>query len=393
MVIDVKKLPRATTGSRRPAQICSRCIMDSSDPEITFDANGVCSHCHSYEEMASRLPQGEERARLLAQQLERIRADGRDREYDCMIGVSGGVDSTYTALKVKELGLRPLAVHFDSGWNSELAVANIEKVVKTLDIDLLTYVVDWEEMRDLQLSFLRAGVANADIPTDHGFVAVLYKTAAQHGIRHLISGHNVATEWILPKAWGYGSRDLRHISAIQRQYGRLRLKRYPRMGLLYDVLYIRLVKRIRKFEILNYLPEPYVKAHAMQVIRDRLGWRYYGGKHYESVFTRFFQAYYLPKRFGFDKRRAHLSSLIVSGQMTRDEALAEMAEDTYPPELLEQDKLYVIKKLGITEAEFDEIMVAPVRTHRDFPSNERLIQTLFAIRGTLRRARTRLAGA
>jgi N-acetyl sugar amidotransferase len=373
-------------------RVCTRCVMDTTDPEITFDAHGVCSHCHSYDEAVASVPQGEAKARILADTVERIKREGRDKEYDCLIGVSGGVDSTYTALKVKELGLRPLAVHFDSGWNSELAVANIEKVVKALDIDLITHVVDWDEMRDLQLAFLRAGVANADIPTDHGFVAVLYQLAAQHGIRYLISGHNMTTEWILPKAWGYGSRDLRHIRAIQRRFGTRRLKRYPQLGLLYDVVYVRLIKRIRKFELLNYLPQPYVKAEAMRVIQERLGWRYYGGKHYESVFTRFFQAYYLPVRFGFDKRKAHLSSLIVSGQLSREEALEELRGDTYPPELLEQDRLYVIKKLGISEQEFDAIMRAPTHTHRDFPSNEALIRSMFAVRSALRGVRSFVRG-
>jgi N-acetyl sugar amidotransferase len=375
-------------------QVCTRCVMDTSDPEIVFDAAGVCNHCHRYEAFKAALPSGDEAAAVLSRTVDEIKRLGRGRDYDCMIGVSGGVDSTYTAIKVKELGLRPLAVHFDSGWNSELAVANIEKVVKALDIDLFTYVVDWEEMRDLQLAFLRAGVANADIPTDHGFVAVLYQLAAKHSLRYIISGHNLATESILPRAWGYGSRDLRHIRAIQRQHGNRRvLKRYPQMGLLYDVVYCRMIKRIRKFEILNYLPTPYVKADAMREIETRLGWRYYGGKHYESVFTRFFQAYYLPRRFGFDKRKAHFSSLIVSGQMTRAEALEELTGTTYPPELLEQDRQYVLKKLGISEAEFESIVREPARSHRDYPSNERLISSLFAVRRVLRGMRGRLAAS
>lgn len=373
-------------------QMCTRCIMDTTDPEISFDGDGVCSHCHSFDEVQATYPHGEDAERILHETVARIKQEGKGKDYDCILGVSGGVDSTYVALKVKELGLRPLAVHFDSGWNSEIAVHNIEKVVKQLDIDLYTFVVDWEEMRDLQLAFLRAGVANCDIPTDHGFTAVLYHMAAKRNIRYIISGHNIATEWILPKAWGYGARDLRHLREVQRRFGRRkRLKRYPTIGLFYDVVYCRLIKRMKRFEILNYFREPYNKAQAMREIEERLGWQYYGGKHYESIFTRFFQAYYLPRRFGFDKRRAHLSSLVVSGQMTRAEALTEMTAETYPPELLEQDKVFVLKKLGITEQEFEEIMSTPVRTHRDFPSNERLIRSLFGARRVLRQIRTAVA--
>jgi N-acetyl sugar amidotransferase len=356
--------------------------MDTSDPEIRFDANGVCNHCHGYEREYAKLGPAEDRLSRLDRMAANIREEGKGKEYDCLMGLSGGVDSTYVAWWAKKLGLRPLAAHFDSGWDSEVAVHNIENIVKKLDFDLYTHVVDWDEMRDLQLAFFRASVPNCDIPQDHAYVAALHKLAVKKGIRYILSGHNVATESVLPIAWGHNSRDLRHIKSVQERFGTMKLKKYPRMGLLYDVIYCRLIRRITKVDVLDYLP--YVKAEAMKVIERDLGWKYYGGKHYESIFTRFFQAYYLPAKFGYDKRRAHLSSLILSGQMTRAQALQTMTEDLYPPDRLKEDKRYIAQKLGITEEEFGHIMNLPARTHRDFPSNETLIKMLFKIRDRFR---------
>lgn len=341
--------------------------MDTSDPDISFDRNGVCSHCARAAWVQARLAAEGPSEEVLARRVAQIRADGAKQEYDCLIGVSGGVDSTYTAWLVKSLGLRPLAVHFDGGWNSELAVSNIEQLLKRLDIDLQTYVVDWEEMRDLQVAFFRASVANADIPQDHAFLAVLWRTAAQRGIRWIISGHNFATESILPSAWGYNARDLRHLRAIHRRFGSGRLRSYPMLSAFYDVAYCRAIQGIRTFPILDYVR--YIKRDAMAFIERELGWRNYGGKHHESIFTRFFQAYYLPRKFGFDKRRAHLSSLIVSGQATREEALRELEQEAYAPDKLREDLSFVLKKLRLTRAEWDAVMAAPVRTYRDFPSN------------------------
>lgn len=348
-------------------RMCVRCVMDTSDPEITFDQQGVCSHCARAAWLQERLAAEGPPDQILAQRVAQIRSTGAKQEYDCLIGVSGGVDSTYTAWLVKSLGLRPLAVHFDGGWNSEAAVSNIEHLLKRLEIDLQTYVVDWEEMRDLQVAFFKASVANADIPQDHAFLAVLWRTAAQRGIRWIISGHNFATESILPRAWGYNARDLRHLRAIHRRFGSRRLRSYPTLSAVYDVAYCRVMLGIRTFPILDYVP--YVKRDAMAFIERELGWRHYGGKHHESIFTRFFQAYYLPRKFGFDKRRAHLSSLIVSGQATRAEALQELEQEAVEPDRLREDLAFVLKKLRLTEAEWEAIMRAPVRTHRDFPSN------------------------
>lgn len=352
-------------------KICTRCVMDTTDPEITFDANGVCSHCTKYDAEARAIVERADAGRAepeLRAVVNRIKAVCKGREYDCVIGLSGGVDSTYVAYEVKKRGLRPLAVHFDSGWNSELAVSNIENIVKKLDIDLYTFVVDWEEMRDLQLSFFKASVANCDTPTDHAFLAVLYRTAAEHNIPYIITGTNFATESILPRAWGYSPADLTHLRAIQKQFGSVSLRNYPTLGFWKRYLYYPLIKRIKVFRILNYLP--YNKAEVKDLITRELDWRDYGGKHYESLFTRFFQAYYLPVKFGYDKRLAHLSSLIVSGQMTREAALKELELPTHPPEKLSEEKEFVAKKIGISLEEFERILAQPVKPYKEYPTEE-----------------------
>ena len=364
--------------------------MDTSDPDIRFDNKGVCNHCLEYDRVSAMYPKGDAGRRALEEMARTIRDRGRGKEYDCLIGLSGGVDSSYLACVVKDLGLRPLAVHFDSGWDSEVAVRNVERVVTSLELELHTFVVDWDEMRDLQVAFLRSGVANCDIPTDHGFTAVLWHVAAEENIPFVISGANFWTESHLPASWGYSSRDLRHLRSVHSRFGTHPLQKFPQLSLWYDVGYCRAIKGIRKVDPLNYLP--YVKADAMREIEGRLGWQYYGGKHFESVFTRFFQAYYLPKRFGFDKRRAHLSSLICSGQIARDAALEEVSKPAHPEALLRQDHAYVAKKLGITPAELTRIMAEPPRSHRSFATNELAFKAInWARRGMLRATR-RLRG-
>lgn len=372
----------------REYKICTHCVMDTSDPGISFDASGVCNHCRSYEVEAKpivdRADSGQA-APELARVVAKIKAAGKGNEYDCLIGLSGGVDSSYVAAKVKELGLRPLAVHFDSGWNSELAVNNIENIVKRLDIDLYTYVCDWDEMRDLQLAFFKAGVANCDTPTDHAFLAVLYRVAAQHRIRHIVTGTNFATEAILPRAWGYSPADLTHLRAIQRRFGTRKLKTYPTLGFFGRYFYYPVVHGLRTVRILNLMP--YNKAQVKETIKQDLGWRDYGGKHYESIFTRFFQAYYLPHKFGYDKRRAHLSSLIVSGQMTREEALLELQQPTYPADKLATDKEFVAKKIGLSVAEFDRIVEQPPHDYSEYPTEEWLYKLKGAVWGAIKKLR------
>jgi N-acetyl sugar amidotransferase len=341
------------------------------DRRLTLNDSGLCNHCQRYDaELSRRALRGEAAEQALASMLARIKAAGRAREYDCIVGVSGGVDSTYVVYLVKKFGLRPLAVHFDNGWNSELAVSNIEKVLKRLDVDLYTYVVDWEEFRDLQLSFLRASTPDGEIPTDHGIFALLWREAAKRGIKFIISGMNFRTESISVPDWSYGHSDWRYIRAVHKRFGSLPLRTYPRFSFL-DLAWINLVKGVRTVSILNYVD--YNKEHAMRVLEAELGWVYYGGKHYESVYTRFWQGYVLPRKYGVDKRYGHLSDLINSGQMTRATALLEVEKEPYPAALCAQDRKYVIKKLGMTESEFDALMSLPTRTFRDFPNSFKFV--------------------
>ena len=358
---------------RYPAyQICVRCVMDTTHVETTFDENGVCNFCHAYEVTQRAMPSRDEAHRQLEQIIDRVKAAGRDREYDCILGVSGGVDSSYLACKLKELGLRTLAVQFDNGWNSELAVRNIELLCKKLDMDLYTYVVNWEEFRDLQVAFLRASVANVEAPSDHAIFATLFRVADEHGIRYIMNGNNVATEQIsVPVSYGYDYRDLKQIHGIHARFGHIRLKTYPEMSLVKSLYYQRL-RNIRSISLLNYMP--YSRREAVELLEREIGWRDYGGKHHESIITRFHQSYILIEKFKVDKRRAHLSNMIYSGEMTRTEALHELQKPPCAPTVLEEDREYVAKKLGLTDKEFDQLIAAPPKSYRDYPNEEWLFK-------------------
>ncbi|MFZ2491239.1 MAG: N-acetyl sugar amidotransferase [Thermoanaerobaculia bacterium] len=348
----------------RDYQICTRCIMDTSDADIVFDERGVCHHCEAYDRRASaELFDKDVRDAKLAALVAEIKLAGKGHDYDCLIGVSGGVDSTMVAVKVKELGLRPLALHVDNGWNSELAVKNIEVTLKKLGIDLYTIVLDWEEFRDLQLAFLRSGVANIEIPTDHALSSLLFRTAAEKGIKYIITGANVVSEATMPTSWMHDSRDMKLIKAIHRKFAARPLKTYPACSLARYAWYI-VLRGIKYVPILNYME--FHKNDAKAFIQRELGWRDYGGKHFESVFTRFFQGYILPEKFNMDKRRPHLSSLICSGQMSRDEALEEMKNPPYPPDLFREDYDLFVKKMRLTPDEFDDIMKTPPRRYSDY---------------------------
>lgn len=354
----------------RAYQVCSRCVMDTTDPDITFDEQGVCSHCAYFENSIKPAWAGPEKgAPLLEEMIARVKAYGRGKPYDCIIGLSGGVDSSYCAVKAAEWGLRPLVVHVDAGWNSELAVMNIEQICKRLGFDLVTHVVDWEEMQDMQLAFLRSNLANQDVPQDHAFFAALYGYAEQAGIKYVINGSNFATESILPSSWGYDAMDATHIKAIHKRFGRRKRGNFPIVS-FFD-LFIK-YPRILRMEVLrplNYIA--YSKEKAITVLERDFGWRYYGGKHFESRWTRFFQAYYLPHKFGYDKRKAHLSSLVLGGEMTRDQALEELRKPLYESKMLTEDKAYVAKKLGITLAEFEELLAQPPRHYSEFANHQR----------------------
>jgi N-acetyl sugar amidotransferase len=338
--------------------------MDTTDPDIRFDEKGICNHCRQYDELVKRFVfEGEEGKEKLRHIVDEIKVHGQGKEYDCIIGMSGGVDSSFVAYKVKKLGLRPLAVHLDNGWDSELAVKNIELLLKKLRIDLYTHVIDWKEFKDLQLSFLYASTPDSEIPTDHAIIAILYEIAKEKKVKHILYGCNLRTESHLPRAWSQGHLDWKYIDSIHKKYGHLPLTTFPHMD--YFTLHRYLVT-YTTINILNFLD--YSKKDAMKILENELGWKYYGAKHYESIYTRFYQGYILPRKFGFDKRRMHLSSLICSGEITRSEAIEELKNEPYPTELQNQDKEYVIKKFGITEAEFVRIMNLPKRKFEEFPS-------------------------
>lgn len=344
--------------------------MDTSDPLITFDGNGNCNHCNTALSMAPKVyfpdEEGEKRLQIIA---EKIKKEEKGKDFDCVIGLSGGVDSSYLAYLTVRLGMRPLVVHIDCGWNSELAVKNIENVVKALKLELHTLVVNWEEMKDLQRAFFKASLPDQDIPQDHAIFAGLYNFASRNNVRYAFNGVNFSTEAILPSNWGYQAMDLRHLRAVHRQFGEKKLKDYPTISFFNRFIYYGLIRGMKIISPLNYIN--YSKKEAISTLGDELGWQYYGGKHHESRFTKFFQSFYLPVKFNIDKRRAHLSSLIITGQVTREEALAEVKQNVYSSEAEINDDLgYVAKKLDWTPDEFRNIISQSPRNHLDFPNSD-----------------------
>lgn len=364
-------------------QICSVSVMDTiADPTISFDDRGRSTYYHQYHERAKlRLFNSPENSHKLHEIVDKIKKAGKGKEYDCIIGISGGVDSTYVAYKVKELGLRPLAIHFDNGWNSELAVKNIENTLNKLGIELFTYVIDWEEFRSLQLAFLRSSTPDGEIPTDHAIFALFFKIANEKGIKYIINGNNFETESVMPLTWSYGHIDWHYIRNVNKLFGTKKLRTYPTITPL-KYFYYTFIKGIRIVSLLNYMP--YDKAEAMNVLQNKLDWKYYGGKHYESIYTRFYQGFILPHKFKIDKRKAHLSSLVFADQLTREQALEELKKPIYPEALLGEDKAFVIKKFGLTLEEFDQIMKLPNKTFMDYPNQFRMLTRMRKVLNTLR---------
>ncbi len=358
--------------------------MDTSDPDIHFNEDGVCNHCIEFDTVTRKhwFP-GDEGRQRWAGIAGQIKAEGKGREYDSILGLSGGVDSSYLAIKLHEWGLRPLVVHVDAGWNSELAVANIEALVKHCGYDLHTHVVDWEEMRDLHLAYLRAGVANQDVPQDHIFFASLYHFATSNGIRHVLSGGNIATEGIFPGAWHGSAMDAINLRAIHRQYGERPMRQYKTISFFQYYVWYPFVRKMRTVRPLNYMP--YDKAVALEELERTVGYKPYARKHGESQFTKLFQNHWLPVKFGYDKRRPHLSSLIASGQMTREVALAKLAEPLYDPDELEIDIAYFCKKLRLSRGQFDELMRAPTHHYTDFPNWDGRYRLLKKVQGMVAR--------
>jgi N-acetyl sugar amidotransferase len=359
----VESKPSVGTFIPEGLRICTKTIMDNTDPDISFDERGVSNWWHDYQTILQTRPNEEHRAELLSESVCKIKASGKGKTYDCILGLSGGVDSCYMAYLAKKWSLRPLVVHFDNGWNDELAVSNIEVIVKKLGFPLHTFVMNWPEFRDLQRAYFKASVLDLDIPTDHMIFGALHKIALEYKIKFILSGNNYATEWLLPRAWYYSKFDLVNLKGIHRAFGELPMQHLPKLG-VWERLYYERVKLIQDLKILELVP--YKKLEAKRFLIDEFGWRDYGGKHYESVFTRFYQGYILPIKYGIDKRKAHLSNLICNGEITRAEALDELSKPVDELSRQKADKRYVAKKLGWSETEFDDILALPPRRHEEF---------------------------
>jgi N-acetyl sugar amidotransferase len=350
--------------------------MDTSDAAITFDANGVCDHCREfYDQILPNWHPDERGRRELMVMVDRMKKEGEGKDFDCIIGMSGGIDSSYLTYIAKEqFGLRPLVFHVDAGWNSQEAVNNIERIVDALELDLYTTVIDWEEMRDLQLAFFKAGVAHLDTPQDHAFFATMYEFAEKHNVRYILTGANYSTECIRnPVEWMYYQSDSVQLRDIHSQYGTRPLTTFPLTSILKHKVWLRYFRRIRVVRPLNYVPYP--KAEAMRLLEEKFGWQPYPQKHFESRFTKFYEGYWLPKKFGYDTRRVQYSSLIVTNQMTRDEALERLRHSPYDEATIGREMEYVATKLGISLGELQGYFDAPNKSYRDYKS-QRAIYTV-----------------
>lgn len=363
----------------REYQRCSRCVMDTTDSKITFDAQGVCDHCRNFDKKIKPYwkPQ-ENRYDELEKIAAKIRKEGKGKDYDCILGLSGGADSSYLAYIAKEImHLRPLIFVVDTGWNLNVAVENIEKIVKGLNLDMYTHVVNWKEMSDLQLSFFKASISSCDNPQDHAIFAAMYNYATKHHIKYILTGSNNSTEFIRPPVEWIYMNDVVLLKDINRRFGKRQLKDYPLCGILkYKILYKYFYGMTRIYP-LDYVV--YDKDVAQEFLHEKYGWTKYENKHYENVFTRFFEGYYLPHKFGFDTRKNVLSNQILAGTMTRECALEILEKPPYDPEQMELDKEYVAKKLGITAKEFDEIIALPNKTPADYKNEMWIIKLGVAV--------------
>ncbi|MHA2022715.1 MAG: N-acetyl sugar amidotransferase [Candidatus Thorarchaeota archaeon] len=351
----------------REYQMCTRCVMDTTDPNITFDEEGVCNHCTRYFSQMDRfiLPEAERKEKF-DQIVAEIKEHGKDMPYDCIAGISGGVDSTYMVYKATELGLRPLVVHLDNGWDSRLAVTNIERVLNNLGVDLYTHVIDWEEFKDLQQAYFESSVVDIEVASDHAIMAMIRNITVKKGLKYILGGTNYATEGIMPRAWVWTKNDLSNLKDIHKKFGKRKLKTYPKLGFL-GLVYLRKIRGLRTVPFLNYID--YNREEAKRFLIKKLEWEDYGGKHHESIFTKFYQSYILPTKFNIDKRKAHLSTVICSGQINRSEALRILEEPLYDETELKRDTEYVLKKFGWSEEEFTRRMNLPVKKHDEYKTD------------------------
>ncbi len=356
-------------------QICKNCVMDTTDSKIIFDKKGVCDHCNTYyKDILPHWHTDETGDKELRKIIEKIKEEGKGKDFDCIMGMSGGIDSSYLLYVMKEqYGLRPLVFHVDAGWNSQIAVNNIERLIDGLGLDLYTEVINWEEIKDLQLAFFKSGVPHIDVPQDHAFFATMYKFASKNNIKYILTGGNYSTECIRnPLEWMYYQSDSIQLKDIHRKFGKKPLKTYPVSNILWHKVYLPHIKKIKLIRPLDYIP--YNKDEAMQFLVDKFGYQKYPQKHFESRFTRFYESYWLPTKFGFDTRKVQYSSLILTGQMTREEALEKLSKPAYDVETIAQDFEYIATKLGITVEELQGYMDAPNKTYKDYKSQESIYQ-------------------
>ena len=355
--------------------ICTNCVMNTSDSRISFDKNGVCDHCIDfYKNVLPNWHTDQRGKNQLQKVVEKIKKEGKGKEFDCILGMSGGVDSSYMLhLAVKEFGLRPLVFHVDGGWNSELAVHNIQVMVDKLCLDLYTEVINWEEMKDFQLAFFKSGVPHLDIPQDHAFVATLYNFADKYNIKYILNGGNISTECVRnPMEWLYYGTDMAQLKDITKKFGAIKMNTYPFSPIFRHKFYLRYIRNIQVVKLLNY--RPYIKAHALHILAKEYDWKPYPQKHFESRFTKFYEGYWLPERFGFDTRRVQYSSLILTKQMTRGEALEKLKNPAYNPETIEDEFNYIATKLGITPIQLRQYFEMPKKFYWDYKNNESMFK-------------------
>jgi N-acetyl sugar amidotransferase len=353
--------------------ICTNCVMDTTDSKITFDENGICDHCNTFfKDILPKWHTDEIGQKELEKIIQKIKQEGKGKDFDCLMGMSGGIDSSYLLyVMVEKFGLRPLVFHVDAGWNSQIAVNNIEKLVDGLGLDLYTEVINWEEIKDLQLAFFKSGVPHVDVPQDHAFFATMYKFASKHKIKYILTGGNYSTECVRnPLEWMYYQSDSIQLRDIYEKFGQSKLKDYPVTNILWHKVYLPYVKKIKLIRPLDFVP--YNKEEAMQLLVDKFGYQKYPQKHFESRFTRFYESFWLPKRFGFDTRKVQFSSLILTGQMTREDALKELEKPAYNPETIDQDFEFIANKLGISKDELKSYLEMPKKTFKDYKSQENI---------------------
>lgn len=347
--------------------ICKNCVMDTTDSKIVFDQNGVCDHCNNYyQNILPKWKKIENNEIELSKNINKIKNHGKNSEYDCLIGISGGVDSSYLTYLAKEVfKLRPLIFHVDGGWNSQQAVNNIENLVNKLDLDLYTEVINWSEMKDLQLAFFKAQVPTLDTPQDHAFFSSMYNFAVKNNIKYILTGANYSTECIRePLEWNYHTSDLSQLKDIQNKFGTLPLSKFPTSDILTYKIYYRIFKGIRVFSPLNYVE--FNKEKAIEKLEKKFNWQKYKHKHYESRFTKFYEGYWLYEKFGFDKRKAHFSSLILTNQMTREKALNELSRPAYDKNTIKDEFSYIASKLDITPEDLKNIMNGENKSFKDY---------------------------